>query len=276
MLSETAELGTWQELRVLVTVKAYPTISTKYGEAICVAGVRLDGPSLEWVRLFPVRFRDLPPAKQFKKYEVITLRARKHATDRRVEMWRPDVESIERGEILPSGGTWPIRRPYLEPLVGPSMCDLHRGRDGGGGGPSLGLVRPRRLRRIRVTPETAWSVGQRGVAGQGSLLTQKSELVKPGHAFSYSYLCESRECRGHVQKIVDWELGEAYRSWPLQGGELLDAIKHKWLDEMCAEGRDTMFFVGDQHTRPGKFLVLGTFYPERRPNEGQLVLDLAA
>jgi len=28
----------------MVTVKAYPTVSTKYGEAICVAGVPLDTP----------------------------------------------------------------------------------------------------------------------------------------------------------------------------------------------------------------------------------------
>ena len=31
---------------------------------------------------------------------------------------------------------------------------------------------------------------------------------------------------------------------------------------MCAEDRETMFFVGDQHRWPGQFLVLGTFYPE--------------
>ncbi len=45
---------------------------------------------------------------------------------------------------------------------------------------------------------------------------------------------------------------------------------------MCAQNREPLFFVGDQLRRPGKFLVLGAFYPERRPDENQLTLDLAA
>lgn len=268
--------GAWVRMRVLVTVKAYPSISTKYGEAICVAGIRLDTPEPEWVRLFPVRYRDLPFEQRFEKYEIITLEACQHSTDRRAETWRPNVDSIERGSVVPAGGAWLSRRRYVEPLLGPTMCQLHRGRKGGGSGPSLGLVRPDRVRGVRVTLESEWSASQLGTAGQGNLLTSKAELVKPGHAFSYSYICQEPGCKGHVQKIVDWELGEAYRSWKQTGDELLDAIKNTWLDQMCDEKREPLFYVGDQHRYPGQFLVLGTFYPERRPNENQLTLDLAA
>ena len=42
--------------RLLVTVKTYPTLSTKYGETVCTAGVREDG---SWVRLYPVPFRSV-------------------------------------------------------------------------------------------------------------------------------------------------------------------------------------------------------------------------
>ena len=45
---------------------------------------------------------------------------------------------------------------------------------------------------------------------------------------------------------------------------------------MCAETREPMFFVGDQHRYPGQFLVLGTFWPERQPDENQLSFNLAA
>jgi len=31
--------------RILVTVKTYPTLSAKYGETVCTAGVRPDGSS---------------------------------------------------------------------------------------------------------------------------------------------------------------------------------------------------------------------------------------
>lgn len=262
-------------MTVLITVKAYPSISTKYGEAICVAGIRLDTPMPEWVRLFPVRYRELPVELQFRKYEVIRLRARKHSSDPRAETWRPDVDSIERDHVVPAGGTWAGRRRHVEPLLGPTMCQLYRGRKGGGPGPSLGIVRPARLRGIRVRLEEKWSSGQLATAGQGSLLTTKLDLVKPMHAFLYSYACEEPGCKGHVQKIVDWELGESYRSWPQRGDDLVDAIKAKWLDHMCAEEREPLFFVGDQHMRPGHFMVLGTFYPERRPDEAQLTLSLA-
>jgi hypothetical protein len=263
-------------MEVLITVKAYPSISTKYGEAVCVAGIRLDGPCLEWVRLFPVGFRDLERSHQFDKYQVIRLRARQHTTDTRRETWKPDVDSIAVLRRVKAGDHWPERRALVEPLLGPTMCELHRGRKGNGDGPSLGLIRPRRVRGIRVRDEGEWSPGQVGTVWQGNLLTNKAELVRPEHALSYSYLCEDAHCSGHVQKIVDWELGESYRSWPQRGAELLDALQAKWLDQMCAPDREPMFFVGDQHTRPGQFLVLGTFWPARRPDEHQLTLSVAA
>src|SRR3989449_11719239 len=40
--------------RVLITVKTYPTLSRKYGETVCTAGVREDG---SWGRVYPVPFR---------------------------------------------------------------------------------------------------------------------------------------------------------------------------------------------------------------------------
>jgi len=36
-------------MTVLVTVLAYPSVSTKCGEAVCVAGIRLDTPQPSYV-----------------------------------------------------------------------------------------------------------------------------------------------------------------------------------------------------------------------------------
>lgn len=60
--------GAWEQMELLATVGAYPSVSMKYGEAVCVAGVRLITPQPEWARLGPVAFRDLPPAQQFGTY----------------------------------------------------------------------------------------------------------------------------------------------------------------------------------------------------------------
>jgi hypothetical protein len=193
-----------------------------------------------------------------------------------METWRPDQDTIEPIDFVESKRHWLRRKTLIEPLLGPTMCELNRGRNSGGAGPSLGLVRPREIRGIRVTAEDAWSAGQLGTVGQGNLLARKTDLVKPAHAFAYRYLCEDPGCNGHAQKIVDWQLGESYRSWIETGDDLIEAVRRRWHDDLCGEDRDPMFFVGDQHTRPGQFLVLGTWSPLRPPDENQLSFSLAA
>ncbi len=76
---------------MLVTVKAYPTVSQQHGEAVCVAGIRLDVEPHAWVRLFPVPYRDLAGDQQFRKWQVIDLEAQRAATDRRPESFTPIV-----------------------------------------------------------------------------------------------------------------------------------------------------------------------------------------
>jgi hypothetical protein len=56
---------------VMITVKTYPNPSETYGETVCVAGVRLDRERPEWIRLYPVKFRNADFDNQFKKYEII-------------------------------------------------------------------------------------------------------------------------------------------------------------------------------------------------------------
>ena len=63
-------------MRVLITVKAAPNPSEKYGETVCVAGLRLDLDAGGWVRLYPVNFRELDSDGKFRKYDVVSLMAR--------------------------------------------------------------------------------------------------------------------------------------------------------------------------------------------------------
>lgn len=72
----------WETKRILITVKAYPQPSSRYGEAVCVAGITEKG---KWIRLYPVQFRDLPQEKQFKKYEWIEAKVIKSSDDTRPE-----------------------------------------------------------------------------------------------------------------------------------------------------------------------------------------------
>ena len=56
--------------RVLITVKTYPTISSKYEELVCTAGFTEDG---RWIRIYPIQFRKKSYSEQYKKYDWIEL-----------------------------------------------------------------------------------------------------------------------------------------------------------------------------------------------------------
>lgn len=89
-----------EKLDFVVTVKAYPAVGMKTGEAVCVAGVTAEGEP-RWVRLFPVPFRDLPEAMQFKKWQRIKLQVRRPRNDPRPESWSPVVSTLEVVGDLP-------------------------------------------------------------------------------------------------------------------------------------------------------------------------------
>ncbi len=42
--------------KILITVKTYPTLSKKYAELVCTAGVNEAG---DWRRIYPIPFRQL-------------------------------------------------------------------------------------------------------------------------------------------------------------------------------------------------------------------------
>src|ERR1039457_4035592 len=83
-------------LRVLITVKAAPNPSERYGETVCVAGIRLDPESSGWVRLYPINFRELDDDSSFKKYDIVSVDARPSRGDPRGESWRPQMTTLTK------------------------------------------------------------------------------------------------------------------------------------------------------------------------------------
>lgn len=70
-------------MKVLITVKAAPNPSATHGETVCVAALRLDLDSPGWVRLYPINFRDLVSSQRFRKYEIVSIKARPARADAR-------------------------------------------------------------------------------------------------------------------------------------------------------------------------------------------------
>ena len=252
-----------QRISLLVTVKAYPAISQKYGEVVCVAGVRTDTPVPEWVRLFPVPFRDLPYEDRFKKYRRVSLDATRHSGDPRPESYRPNVDSLEVGEFLDSKKRWEKRKPYIEPLIVESMCEVYRLQ--ATSGMSLAAFRPDVVEDL-VVEQKEEELERAAMAAQPSLFFQSKEsLEQIPYRWRYRYRCATEGCNGHAQSIIDWELAQSYRKWRELYDEstLLEKIRERFLEKMCGPDVDTVFFVGNQHLQPKGFLVLGVFWPKR-------------
>lgn len=258
-------------------VKAYPALSRTYGEVSCIAGVEMtpNGPS--WIRLYPVPFRALQDAQQFSKYQPISVQVETHSGDRRPETRRPNRDSIQPvGPPIPSDGAWAKRRRFIEPLMAGSMCEiLKRQRRNG---TSLGVFRPKRvidLVILRANVKEEKRLIAQAWAAQPSLLDELSpdekthqlqELELIPWTFKYRYECDEPHCKTHQQSIIDWEIAEYYRRVRADN-DWRSKIRERWLDILCAADRDTAFFVGNQHQHPTAFLVLGVWWPERRPEQ---------
>lgn len=272
LLAQTPDVPPWageEVVTLLVTVKAYPVIGRKTGEAVCVAGVALDEPTPRWIRLFPVHFRQLPQSRRFRKYDVVRLRVTTGRTsDRRPETRRPNLDSLVRGPHVGtgSGSRWEDRRELLGHLLGQTTtCRLYRdARKQWQGAPSLGLVRPRDVDLV-VRPNPEYIPGGEPKVDVDLFGTEQEILEKTPFIATYRYKCaDESTCRGHEQSLIDWESGELARKLLVNRTTEAAMAMHraKFLDEMCGPDRDTYFYVGNQHQHPSSFLVLGLFAPK--------------
>ncbi len=85
---------------VLISVKTYPTLSTKYNELVCTAGFLKDG---TWVRIYPLPFRGLERYQKYKKWQSIELDLEKNPSDPRPESYR--VKNLASLRIIEQLGT---------------------------------------------------------------------------------------------------------------------------------------------------------------------------
>lgn len=253
-----------QRIKVMVTVKAYPQVSKKYTETVCVAGIRLDTDEPRHVRLFPVPFRDMEQGQQFNKYDIIELDAVQHESDKRPESMRPDLQSLRIIGHASSDNGWRDRAHHVRPLVVQSLCEIKRRQQAEG--TSLGVFRPKSVDDFRLEPAEAWTSHQEMLADQGHLWDpERKRLEKPPFKFMYRFRCDDTTCKGHRMGIIDWEVGAAFFSWRAKYGdaEIASRMRGKWLDEVASTKRDLHFFVGNQEQYPKTFMLLGVFWPPR-------------
>lgn len=259
-----------QKLKVLITIKTHPIPSQKYDELVCTAGVTETG---DFVRLYPVNFRDLPFDQKYRKYQWIEVVARKHTgRDSRRESYRPDCDSIRViGEPIETHkGDWSARAKYVLARKSRSMEDIYdqQKRDR----TSLGIFKPKKIHNLIISKAPpAWPTKFLHELKQIRLFESRKNTMEPPrkvpYKFHYLFECDDTRChRNHRMMIEDWEVGALF--WRLvDKGEshqsAAEKVRKKFLDAVCAPDKDTYFYVGTVLAHPKSWLILGAFYPKK-------------
>lgn len=262
--------------KVLILCKTYPSPSAKHIETSCVAGMDETG---RLIRLFPVPFRLVADAQQFKKWQWIRARVRKSTDDHRVESHRISVDTIEiLGDPLSTRSAWEQRRNAVAPVeVFGSFSALEEARKTRG--ITLAFLKPSRLVDLSITKASsdAWSDSEISklmqAQNQGSLFDEMAEqrslklLKKLPHDFHYHYHyeCDGPEgAMSHKHKLVDWEAGALY--WNVhRRADWQEAFRQKFLLDFAQ--RDLLFLMGTIHRFPDQWLIVSALYFPKLPPE---------
>lgn len=258
-------------MKVLITVKTYPIPSAKYDELVCTAGVLESG---EFVRLYPINFRDLPFSQQYKKYQWIEVDAeRRKGRDIRKDSFRPNSDTLRViGDPIPTkNGDWSARAKYALKQKSKSLEELQSKLDQDW--TTLGIFRPKSVDELIIKPDTAeWKPSFKAALRQARLWDERSVSKEPPRKvpfkFQYCFKCDDDRCRGHQMMIEDWEVGVFFWRLRDQGATpegAANSVRDKFLNVLCGPTKDTHFYVGTVSAHPKSWVVIGVFYPTREP-----------
>lgn len=268
--------------RILITVKTYPTLSTKYGETVCTAGVRPDG---SWIRLYPVPFRRLEEEQQYRKYDWLECRVIRQTKDPRPESFRPvDEAELVAVAHIGTADRWRERRDLLlktgrvydkrdELITGAKTNQL-----------SLATFKPTKVHDfVWEQEERDWDPEKlrkmRELHSQLDLFSdnawRKTFNVIPKLPYSFSYRFRDANGKESKLQVLDWELGALY--WNClrssEGNEpiALEKVRSQYFDNFLKT--DLHFYLGttqEWHFRsPNPWVIVGLLYI---PHETQLDL----
>ena len=268
--------------RILITVKTYPTLSRKYGETVCTAGLREDG---SWVRMYPVPFRRLDEAEQYRKFDWVECRLRRNAVDPRPETFRPvDPADLRPVDHLGTSLRWRERRRIvlqtatvydrLDTLIAAAKDNVA----------SLAVFRPARV------IDFSWEVEDRdwnpARVREMRERTKQLELFSdntwretfnliPKMPYSFSYRFEDVTGKRSEMQVLDWEAGALYWNClaSTDGDEAaaLVKVRQKYLDAFLPT--DLHFFLGTTQQfhfiAPNPWVIVGVF-PIPHENQPEL------
>lgn len=263
--------GAITKQRVLITVKTYPTLSRKYGETVCTAGVREDG---TWVRIYPVPFRRLTETQQYRKFDWLECKLLRNTSDPRPETYRPfDNRELEAPvDHIGTEDNWRDRRRLLlkTARVYDRLDDLIAGAKANQ--VSLAVFKPMRiLDFVWEEEDREWNPDR---VRQMREATQQYELFADNTwretfkiieklPYSFSYKFEDTSGRQSELQVLDWETGALYwnclRSANRDEPKGLLKVRRKYLDDFSTT--NLHFFLGTTQqfhfVAPNPWVIIG-------------------
>ena len=268
--------------RILIAVKAYPTLSKRYAELVCTAGFREDG---SWVRIYPLPFRSLGDEKRFKKYQWIEIDLEKNPKDPRPESCRPiDIDDIEPLETIDTKDAWEKRRRLIlgKNTIHTNLNQIIEAAKNNEY--SLAIFKPKKILDFIAEPtDSKWELSKeeavKASIRQGSLFDElelypSDFKLMPKLPWKFKYEFLDDEDKSSTMMIEDWEIGQLYWNC-LEGStreEAVRKVREKYLDDF-ARTKDLYLFLGTtlrwHSVAPNPYVIIGTFHP---PHTKQLSL----
>ena len=264
-----------EKTKVLITVKTYPTLSAKYDELVCTAGITEKG---KWMRIYPVPFRKLKWEQQYKKYQWIELDVIKNKKkDFRPESYNP-INGGKSIKVKKQVKNWEERkRIVFKENIFTNMKELITKSKDKNTYTSLAIFKP-----TEILDFTAESTEKEWDAEKIKRIKDRSKQLKlfdsdtPDKFFEivkklpYKFSYVFKDEKGNPSKLMveDWETGMLY--WNCLKKETseekaIQKIKQKYFERFTKT--DLHLFLGTtlQHHRYAKnpFIIIGVFTPPK-------------
>ena len=257
-------------MRVLVSVKTYPTLSNKYDEVVCTAGFRENG---EWIRLYPVPFRKHDEYQRYKKFQWIELDVERNTSDKRNESYRPCSEIVLQ-DSMGLQNDWRERREFVIEKnkvytnLEESIAKNKKGEL------SLCTFKPTEIVNVHVEVDAStWDKELLDAielrSKQQSLFGETPVNFQVVRKLPFKFKYEIKDDSGKTSKMMieDWELGQLFwRQFDKYKNQqrAIDDVVSKYMKDLIV-GRDTHLFLGTTSRwdaiAPNPFVIIGVFYP---------------
>ncbi len=268
--------------RVFITVKTYPTLSKKYDELVCTAGILDDG---SWVRIYPLPFRKLDYENRYRKYQWMELPLVKNESDPRPESYKiTDLSKVQLiGEPVGTKQGWAERK-----LIVFGKNEIHSDlaaliARANNNELSIAIFKPAELLEFVVEKtEREWDQDSleilKAKANQLSLFQTEDEVKKEFlivNKLPYKFSYRFSDCTGKESTLMieDWEIGALFWNCLTQseGNEdkAINLVRNKYMEEFSS--KEIFLFLGTTRQFHGwaknPFVIIGVFYPPSSPQD---------